>query len=293
MIIAVVLALLFFVISVILAMRMTFISRDLSKMTEDIGEIISSESNSLIVTESGGKAVRNLASGLNRELVKMRSIRDEYLSGSVALKETAENMAHDLRTPLTAMKGYIDLLEEEDMGENAQKYLEIIKGRVEYMKEVTDELYLSLSMRRTDDLVIGEYDVRAILEEALISMMAGIEKKGIAPKVEIPEEKIVAEVDSKALFRVFANIVENAMKYSAGDLTVEMTGEKVVFSNYAPGMDGVDAARLLSRYYTVEGGRASSGLGLNIAKSLMKEMRGDVEVGLDGKTLRVSVLLPI
>ena len=147
-------------------------------------------------------------------------------------------------------------------------------------------------MRNKDELKAEKTDVRAILEEALVSLVALMEKKGIVPEVSIPEEKIVVTADSKALFRVFVNIMENAVKYSSGDLSLEMTRERVTFSNYAPAMDRMDAARLLSRYYTVEGGRASRGLGLNIAKGLMEEMGGGLEVKKEGERLNISVLLP-
>ena len=123
-----------------------------------------------------------------------------------------------------------------------------------------------------------DVSLNAALEEALAAYYGALTQAGIEPEVTMPEAPVVRHVDRRALGRVLSNILSNAIKYSAGDLSVELTADGVVrFSNAAPGLDGVQVGRLFDRFYTVESGSNATGLGLAIARTLVRDMGGALD----------------
>lgn len=274
---------------IILSVRMMALSRSVNLLTEELDMIISEESNVLLTTSSGERSVKKLVERINVELKKLLKIKSQYSKGILDLKCSAENVAHDIRTPLTAIKGYVDLLEKEEISSDGRKYFEIIKDRVEYMKALTDELFLSLSMKNRGIKTLEEIDAKSILEEALVSYYSEFQKKNIEPEIVLPENRVRIKGDEKALYRVYLNIITNALKYGE-DFKVEMNEKgDTVFSNYSPSLDSVDVNRLLDRYYTISDAKASSGIGLSISKEIIEEMGGELRVKLEENRLYISL----
>ena len=278
------------ILVITLFLRVVAINNEIDYISRDFGDILEKDTNILLSLSSGERSLKRLVDSLNKEIKVLLSLKREYSKGIFDIKKSAENIAHDIRTPLTAVKGYVNLLEKEDLSEEGRKYLEIIKSRVDYMKDMTEELFLSLSMKNRGILDLKDVDYKALLEEALVSFRCDFEKKGIWPKVMVGEERIIGKADEKALYRVFLNIISNALKYGEGDFVVEMKENgDTVFSNYAPGMDKIEAARLLDRYYTISDAKASSGIGLSISKEMVEEMGGKLGVDLLDQRLYISI----
>ena len=279
------------ILVITLLIRVVTTNIELKNITRELKEITEKDTNLLLSTSSGDKSIKILVDSLNKELKKLLSLKREYSKGIFDVKKSAENIAHDIRTPLTAIKGYVDLLEKEELSEEGRKYLEIIKGRVDYMKEMIDELFLSLSMKSRGVLNLSDIDAKSILEEALVSNYKEFEKKGMTPSFITPNEKVIIKADSKALYRVYSNIISNALKYGEGEFKVEMDEKgNTIFSNLAPNMDSVEANKLLDRYYTISDAKASSGIGLSISKEILQEMGGELKVKLENQRLYISII---
>ena len=279
------------ILVITLLIRVVTTNIELKNITRELKEITEKDTNLLLSTSSGDKSIKILVDSLNKELKKLLSLKREYTKGIFDVKKSAENIAHDIRTPLTAIKGYVDLLEKEELSEEGRKYLEIIKGRVDYMKEMIDELFLSLSMKSRGVLNLSNIDAKSILEEALVSNYKEFEKKGMTPSFITPNEKVIIKADSKALYRAYSNIISNALKYGEGEFKVEMDEKgNTIFSNLAPNMDSVEANKLLDRYYTISDAKASSGIGLSISKEILQEMGGELKVKLENQRLYISII---
>ena len=279
------------ILVITLLIRVVTTNIELKNITRELKEITEKDTNLLLSTSSGDKSIKILVDSLNKELKKLLSLKREYSKGIFDVKKSAENIAHDIRTPLTAIKGYVDLLEKEELSEEGRKYLEIIKGRVDYMKEMMDELFLSLSMKSRGVLNLSNIDAKSILEEALVSYYNEFKKKGMSPSLMTPNEKVIIKADSKALYRVYSNIISNALKYGEGEFKVEMDEKgNTIFSNLAPNMDSVEANKLLDRYYTISDAKASSGIGLSISKEILQEMGGELKVKLENQRLYISII---
>ncbi len=279
------------ILVITLVLRVVTTNIEIRNIIRDLEDITEKDTNILLTTSSGDKSIKSLVDSLNKELKKLLSIKREYSKGVFDVKNSAEKIAHDIRTPLTVIKGYVDLLEEEDLSEEGKKCLEIIKGRTRYMKEMTDELFLSLSMKSRGVLSLFDIDAKSVLEEALVSFYNEFKKKGMTPSIITPNDKVLLKADSKALYRVYSNIISNALKYGEGEFNVEMDEKgNITFSNYAPNMDSVEANKLLDRYYTISDAKASSGIGLSISKEILQEMGGELKVRLDNKRLYISII---
>ena len=279
------------ILVITLVLRVVTTNIEIRNIIRDLEDITEKDTNILLTTSSGDKSIKSLVDSLNKELKKLLSIKREYSKGVFDVKKSAENIAHDIRTPLTVIKGYVDLLEEEDLSEEGKKCLEIIKGRTRYMKEMTDELFLSLSMKSRGVLSLFDIDAKSVLEEALVSFYSEFKKKGMTPSIITPNDKVILKADSKALYRVYSNIISNALKYGEGEFNVQMDEKgNITFSNYAPNMDSVEANKLLDRYYTISDAKASSGIGLSISNEILQEMGGELKVRLDNKRLYISII---
>ena len=279
------------ILVITLVLRVVTTNIEIRNIIRDLEDITEKDTNILLTTSSGDKSIKSLVDSLNKELKKLLSIKREYSKGVFDVKNSAENLAHDIRTPLTVIKGYVDLLEEEDLSEEGKKCLEIIKGRTRYMKEMTDELFLSLSMKSRGVLSLFDIDAKSVLEEALVSFYNEFKKKGMTPSIITPNDKVILKADSKALYRVYSNIISNALKYGEGEFNVQMDEKgNITFSNYAPNMDSVEANKLLDRYYTISDAKASSGIGLSISNEILQEMGGELKVRLDNKRLYISII---
>lgn len=279
------------ILVITLVLRVVTTNIEIRNIIRDLEDITEKDTNILLTTSSGDKSIKSLVDSLNKELKKLLSIKREYSKGVFDVKKSAENIAHDIRTPLTVIKGYVDLLEEEDLSEEGKKCLEIIKGRTRYMKEMTDELFLSLSMKSRGVSSLSDLDAKSVLEEALVSFYNEFKKKGMTPYIITPNDKVILKADSKALYRVYSNIISNALKYGEGEFNVQMDEKgNITFSNYAPNMDSVEANKLLDRYYTISDAKASSGIGLSISNEILQEMGGELKVRLDNKRLYISII---
>ena len=279
------------ILVITLLIRVVTTNIELKNITRELEEITEKDTNLLLSTSSGDKSIKILVDSLNKELKKLLSLKREYSKGIFDVKKSAENIAHDIRTPLTAIKGYVDLLEEEELSEEGRKYLDIIRGRTQYLKSLTDELFLSLSMKSRGVLNLSNIDAKSILEEALVSYYNEFKKKGMSPSLMTPNEKVIIKADSKALYRAYSNIISNALKYGEGEFKVEMDEKgNTIFSNLAPNMDSVEANKLLDRYYTISDAKASSGIGLSISKEILQEMGGELKVKLENQRLYISII---
>ncbi len=231
---------------------------------------------------------------MNTQLRRLRIQSLRYQQGDRELKNAVTNISHDLRTPLTAIFGYLDLLEQEEKSESAQRYTAIIRNRSEMMAQLTEELFrYSVILAGEEELSPEPVALGQILEESIAAFYTVLSQRGIVPRIRIPEEKIWRTLDRSALSRVFSNILHNAVKYSYKDLEISLskTGE-IVFSNEAHGLNSVQAGRLFDRFYTVESGRKSTGLGLSISRTLVERMGGDIRAEYREGRLYLYILFP-
>lgn len=255
---------------------------------------LTADTNTLIDITSRDRQMRRLAAGINTELQKLREERHHFQQGDYELKEAVTNISHDLRTPLTAICGYLDLLEKEDKSEAAVRYLEVIRDRAEVLKQLTEELFrYSVIASSKDEENSENLILNNILEDSISAYYAALKGSRITPEISIPEEKVCRRLNRNSLSRVFGNVISNAIKYSDGDLQITLSDKgEIVFANRAQQLNEILVGRLFDRFYTVEAGRSSTGLGLSIAKILTEQMGGEISARYCDGTLSIHIFFP-
>ena len=273
-----------------LVTKVYFLHKSAQEIAEAFRDRVTADTNNLIDISTRDPYMRKLAADINVQLRLLRKERHRYQQGDQELKEAVTNISHDLRTPLTAINGYLDLLEREEKSENVQRYLSQIRNRTEVLKNLTEELFRYSVVTSSKELKRERMDVVRALEESLLSFYAVMQGKGITPEIELPEEPIFRELDAGAVNRIFSNIISNALKYSDGDLSVVMDMDGlIIFSNTAHNLNAVTVGRLFDRFYTVEDRRNSTGLGLSIAKLLTERMGGAISAEYQDSRLHIAI----
>ena len=264
------------------------------EVAEELEEKLRTDTNTLISISTGDSSVQLLASKINRQLQALRKERLKLQTGNDELTTAVTNISHDLRTPLTAICGYLDLLEQEPQSEKSGRYLAVIRERTDAMRSLTEELFrYSVITATADELDMQAVRLNDILEQSLAGFYGALSARGITPEIRMPEAAVIRELDAAALRRIFDNILSNAVKYSGGDLAVSLLPNgAVTFSNSAPSLSRVQAERLFDRFYTVETARNSTGLGLSIAKLLTEKMGGTITAEYESGHLQICIAFP-
>ncbi len=252
---------------------------------------LQTDTNTQIDISSRDKDMCRLASAINTQLRILRQEHLRYHQGDTELKNAVTNISHDLRTPLTAICGYIDIMEKTEISEQQARYLGIIKERTELMKQLTEELFrYSVIVSDNEKTETETLLINQVLEDSIMGYYAVLTEKGIHPDVNITDKQITAKLNKEYLSRIFSNLLNNAVKYSDGDLDIILsdTGE-ITFSNTAKGLSAVDAEQLFDRFYTVEAAHHSTGLGLSIARTLVRRMGGTITAEYADSRLKIKI----
>lgn len=264
-------------LAVVLTIKVVLLRKSARVLRQELLRRRNEETNTLLSLPSRDREMRLLTSTLNRELRSLRQDRLRYQQGDQELKDAVAGISHDLRTPLTAISGYLELLKSQQLPPDATRYLEQVESRTQSMKRLTEELFQYSVAASTEKLELQPVDLGRALEETLLAFCGALESRGITPEIHLTEKKVIRYLDPGALNRVLGNLLTNALKYSAGDLSVSLDESgRIAVSNSAPQLDPITTGRLFDRFYTVEAAKNSTGLGLSIAKALTERMGGRI-----------------
>lgn len=281
-------------IIIALSVKIHLLQKAAKEIETAFADRLITDTNTLIDISTSDKYMRSLANAMNIQLRKLRAERHRFRQGDTELKNAITNISHDLRTPLTAICGYLDLLEQEDKSEAVKRYLETIRNRTEILAQLTEELFrYSVIVSSEGNAVKEPVAIGSILEESIAAFYTVLNERGIVPEIQMPGDKVIRTLDRSALARVFSNLLNNAIKYSDGDLdiTLSETGE-ITFTNTASGLNEVQIGKLFDRFYTVEAARKSTGLGLAIARTLIEQMNGTISAKYENSRLSICIVLP-
>lgn len=278
------------VVILLLIIKIAVMKKSVREIRTDFAVLIKGDSNSQITLSSRDKDLCMLATDLNESLKEQRKLYLLYHQGDQEMKTAVTNISHDLRTPLTAISGYLELLKDEEKSEQVEKYLSIIEERTGHMKKLTEEMfeYSIITSEGEEELPLEDVDLNRMLEDCVMNYYAVLSEKKIDLTVDITEKKIIRKLNKVQTERVFSNLISNALKYSDGDLSITMDDQgEIVFSNHAREITPVIVERLFGRFYTVENARNSTGLGLSIAKTFVERMHG--EIGADYRDSKLYI----
>lgn len=255
------------------------------------------DSNMLITTEMKKGHIGELAELLNTLLKERKKERADYQKKDQMIADIYTNLSHDIRTPLTSLDGYFQLLEETQEENDRKRYIQIIQERIESLKEMLEELFTYTKLQNgTYELKLESQNVGQILKETVFSYYDDWAEQEISPQFEITEEPVWIRGNKQALRRTIQNIIKNGLDHGNKEIRIQLSrNEKqmeLVFQNKIEPGEQIDISRVFERFYKADKARSksSTGLGLSIAKGFVEKMHGEIaaEIKEDWFCIKIS-----
>ncbi len=279
----------------LLLFRMLMLRREIGRMVEQLRRYNNGETGKKIDIALFDSKLEELAGQINAQSRRINEAETQKNRIRQEFRQAAVHMSHDIRTPLTSIRGYIQLLGRDGISAEERKdYIEIVNNRTSRLQSLLDDFFeLAVIESPEDDLNVERLDMTSLIADMAVSYYDGFNKRGIVPAIVLPNQKIMAYGEESAVRRVVENLLANTLKYGSGtvEIILERGEEDVSFTiaNEAKELAGSDVNLLFDRFYTADRARSAqtSGLGLAIAKSLMVKMGGKLEAVMDGDRLKM------
>lgn len=252
----------------------------------------------------GDNEFSEIAASINKMAEEIRVLMESERHNEKSKNEMITNIAHDLRTPLTSILGYLDLINKRDLSEDTKKeYLKIVYEKSKKLQDLIESLF-SFTKTNSSKLVlkIDKIDIIKLLCQLMEEFYPNFENKGITCSVNANEDSCVIEGDGTLLARLFDNLINNAIKYGADGkridikISVEKKIVKIAVINYGKVIPANELPLIFGKFYRVDQARNSNtggtGLGLAIAKNITELHHGIIDVSSDLSGTIFSVTLP-
>nr|WP_286672400.1 HAMP domain-containing sensor histidine kinase [Cohnella hashimotonis] len=274
-------------------LRLLLAKREIRHFTEHLRRYNDGEYAGKLAIGMPDRDLESLAIEINRHTDLIVHAQAERRRTEEELRQAVANISHDLRTPLTSIFGYIQLLDSRELSEDERsEALGVIRKRTLRLQALLYDFYELAMIDSTDyALKLGKLRLDKLLPDILIGFHDQMMEKGLTPTFQLESRAIEIQADESAVRRVVENLVFNAIKHATGSLEIGLVirSESAVLtlSNAAPQLNGTDTELLFNRFYMADASRSgsTSGLGLSIARGLMSRMGGTLNAEMQGNKL--------
>lgn len=273
--------------SIYFSVRFFLISKNIKEVTNNLIEIDKDlECNRKLKLLNPDKNFEKLLIEINKNLELSQFEKIKYINRESEIRKEIENISHDLRTPLTSIRGYLELIKDKTITENEKReYISIIEKRAKGLQNLIQIFYdLSRLENKEYSINLEPIDINKELREQLLIFYNDFEKANIDVEIKLDNNPIYSNLDKNAIERVFVNLIQNAIKYSKSSFKVNLEKiEEVViitFLNDIHDLDKDEEKYLFNRFYMKDDSRSnkSSGLGLTVSKLLVESIGGNIKV---------------
>lgn len=284
------------VIAALCTMSSLHYRRQIMHITEQIAFFNGHETNMLLTCDRNGGCLAKLTCELNTMLEQTTALRKRASDDEARVKETIINLSHDIRTPLTSIDGYFQLMSGSSDCKEQQKYARIVRGRIAALKNMLDELFMYARMANGDsEMNLAPCTLNSLLLNSLFGFYNDIKQRGIEPVISVPEQDIVIEGNEPALDRIFQNTIKNSLEHGREYLSVSLLRDgdaaKICFANDIDTQSDIDITKVFDRFYKADAarGRNSTGLGLSIVKELVERLNGSISCAVDESVFCITI----
>lgn len=254
------------------------------------------ETNRMITTSCSGKEILELAEHINDLNDFRKNQVREYKLKDERLKEAITNLSHDIRTPLTSLNGYFQLMQDSDNEAEREHYGKIIEGRIDSLQNLLEELFTYTKLQNDSyELDLEKVNITRVVCENIFSFYEEFKLKNITPKAEVDDSDAWVMCNQTAVGRIIHNIVKNALSHGKDEIELQIKQEnkKFIFicKNKVENPQEIDIDQVFTRFYRADSARrgVSTGLGLAIAKELTECMHGKIAAGLEGEIFSIRI----
>lgn len=292
----------FVILQVVALVAVVRVIKDIDKLTNGVKEITQGNLDSKVEINEKISVFGDLADGINHIGDGLKNAVETSLKDERMKTELITNVSHDLKTPLTSIINYVNLLKKEEVpGENAKHYIEVLDAKSQRLKQLTEDLVEAAKATSGNiELEMMPLTFDELMKQALGEFEDKYEKRNLTIIASYPKKPAVVMADGRRLFRIIENVLQNIYKYAMegtrvyADLARE--GDKIVFTlkNVSAAPLNISPDELMERFTRGDSSRTTegSGLGLSIAKDLTRLQNGEFEIQLDGDLFKVIIRFP-
>ena len=245
-------------------------------------------------------AISDFSDKLNELLELRRKEKQHYQEKEALIADTYTNLSHDIRTPLTSLDGYFQLMEECENIEDQKRYLSIIHERIHSLNEMLEELFMFTKLKNESySLELTLCCMNRILKETVFSYYDEWVRMEIQPDIQITEEQLYIHGNRQGLCRVIQNVIKNGLDHGEKKISIVLERDQnqavLRISNQVTHPEQINIDQVFERFYKADVARSktSTGLGLSIAKELVSRMDGEIEAKIEKKEFIVEMNFPI
>jgi signal transduction histidine kinase len=284
-----------FITVIIISYRIFYVEKQIKSLIKQLTEINKEKGNKKVTLGLSNKRLERLAEVINENINIRKQSEANRIKVENDLRQTIANMSHDLRTPLTAIIGYLQLLKVDGIDEDEKKeFLDIAEHRAKSLEALLNDFYeLSLIESLDYELNMERLNISKILQQIVLDRYSDFMERDISPNINIPDKNYYIIAEKKSIDRVIENVLTNAIKYAKDsiDISLQQEQEKILItiSNTFTNLGEKDIANIFDRFYMTDKSRSGkgTGLGLAIAKGLVEKMDGNITANIDGSIFSI------
>lgn len=264
--------------------------KQVRSIADQLKFIISHDTNKIIFCNMKDKEINKLAREINELINQSKNLKKEYANKDIYLKNTLTSLSHDIRTPLTSLDGYIQLLKASDDLNKKDYYTDILQDRVNVLNYMIENLFIySKLQNQTFHLELEKCDLKKILVNTIFQYYEEFEKENIDLSIEFNEDEDYYIVSNEiALIRIIQNIIKNILEHARDSAVIAMSKVNneitLEFKNQFDISDKVDSNRIFDLFYKSDSARSksSSGIGLAVVEELVKQIKENIKCEING-----------
>ena len=257
--------------------------RQVKDICRQLAFLMKHDSNMLIHREFGLGGIGMLSDRLNDLLELRRKEKQYYQEKETLIADTYTNLSHDIRTPLTSLDGYFQLMEACENVEEQRRYLNIIHERIHSLNEMLEELFMFTKLKNESyRLELTSCCINRILKETVFSYYDDWVRREIQPDIQITEEQLYIDGNKQGLSRIIQNVIKNGLDHGEKKIRIVLKREQnravLRISNQVIASEKIDIEHVFDRFYKADAARSktSTGLGLSIAREFVRRMNGEI-----------------
>lgn len=270
--------------------------RQMKNICRQLSFLMKKDSNMLLTGDVRIGGIGKLLDTLNDYLLVQRKKERYYQEKEKTIANTYTSLSHDIRTPLTSLDGYFQLLETSDTEEEQKKYITIIQDRIKSLKDMLEELFTFTKLKNASfQLELSKCCINQMVKDTIFSYYDEWMEKEIQPHISITDTLLYMQGNEQAIRRVLQNIIKNGLDHGEKevDISLQEMGQKIVIEikNKVYHPEDIDITQVFTQFYKADMARSktSSGLGLSIAKEFVLQMQGEISARIEEEKFCVCI----